>query len=199
MCVRLHYPMRKKVRSLDECFVKISQRNSEFVTFRICPPSFQIVPHQKRKPRPLGSRGESLRLLAVWGTLIHRPCLSDASPSDCKSIFCEVTCSTKRLLQRQQSRRRYAASGFAFVPHTGRFNGTSWVVGPCGFCVQSFRSRKGTPGPTRKTTGRTTAFLRLRELHAGEKAGPDGSVSGPSFTHWQLGTCGNYTARSGKK
>src|SRR6516165_3841165 len=43
----------------------------------------------QKKPRPLGRRGESLRLLAVWGTLIHRPCVPDASASDCKSMFCE--------------------------------------------------------------------------------------------------------------
>jgi hypothetical protein len=172
--------------------------------FRVCDvPDMSSKFSDRTTPKKKASTfGESRRKFASFGRMGDvdpSPCLPDASPSDCKSKFCEVTCSTKRLLQRQQSRRRYAASGFAFVPHTGRFNGTSWVVGPCGFCVQSFRSRKGTPGPTRKTTGRTTAFLRLRELHAGEKAGPDGSVSGPSFTHWQLGTCGNYTARSGKK
>jgi hypothetical protein len=31
LCVKLHHPMPKKVGSLDECFVKVSQRASGFV------------------------------------------------------------------------------------------------------------------------------------------------------------------------
>jgi hypothetical protein len=58
--------------------------------------------------------------------------------------------------QRQQSRRRYAANGFAFVPHTCRFLGRQrWVVEPpvkpvgCAFTVVPVLPLKqGRPSPT---------------------------------------------------
>ena len=52
----------------------------------------------KRKAPTFGSRGRSLRPLAVWGTMIHRPSMSDAPGSDCISILYEVTASTKGLI-----------------------------------------------------------------------------------------------------
>jgi hypothetical protein len=91
---------------------------------------------------------------------------------------------TQNSRQRQQSRQRYAAGGFAFVPHSCRFlgrqslgvepavKGSSLHLVP----ILPFRER-GTHGPTAKIAGRTTAFLRFRHqpLLLWKKEGPDGS------------------------
>jgi hypothetical protein len=74
----------------------------------------------KNKPRhPFArmSRPKFLRPLAVWGTMIHTGL--QMSWRACISLhldFCEVTASTKMLLQRQQSRRPREANGFALSP-----------------------------------------------------------------------------------
>jgi len=72
----------------------------------------------------------SLRLSAVWGTIIGLV-ISDARASDCISIFREVTASTKRPKFTQQSRQRgcVAASGFASSPIRAVFlDSNRWVV-----------------------------------------------------------------------
>jgi hypothetical protein len=117
---------------------------------------------------------------------------------------------TQNSRQRQQSRQRYAAGGFAFVPHSCRFlgrqslgvepavKGSSLHLVP----ILPFRER-GTHGPTAKIAGRTTAFLRLPApaAIAVEKGRPRREwMSGPSFTQRAiLGTCGNHTARCRRK
>ena len=72
----------------------------------------------------------SLRLSAVWGTIIGLV-ISDARASDCISIFREVTASTKRPKFTQQSRQRgcVAASGFASSPIRAVFlDSNRWAV-----------------------------------------------------------------------
>jgi len=43
-CAKFHHPMPKKVRSLQESFVKIPHHASEFVSFSICPHIFSKKP-----------------------------------------------------------------------------------------------------------------------------------------------------------
>jgi hypothetical protein len=79
---------------------------------------------KKKEPRH-PSAGMSRPKFASFGRMGDdpRPLVSDASRPDRISIFCEVMASTKRRLQRQQSRRRVRSQQLCLVPHTCRFLG----------------------------------------------------------------------------
>lgn len=125
---------------------------------------------QKRRPRH--HRGRSLRLSAVWGTILSRPLVSDAPPSDRISIFREVMASTKRLKLRQQSRQPGKPTALPCPPYE-RFSWTAVVgrrTGSEGRCLlhlrphTPFRERGDVPVRPRKIIGRTTAFLRPHDF-----------------------------------
>jgi len=153
----------------------------------------------QKKPRPLGSRGESLRLLAVWGTLIHRPCVPDASASDCKSMFCEGDGQHKKAALKTAKPPAVRSQRLCLRPPYGPFQRRQLGRRTMRLLRPILPLKKGDARSDRKDYRSHDGFFATSRVARWGKAGPDGSVSGPSFTHWQLGTWGNYTARSGKK
>ena len=84
-----------------------------------------LPPGQPQKMAPTPCRSEpKFTSLGRMGDVHHRPSMSDAGRSDCRSIFCEVMASTKRSKFRDSKAvSLLGANGFALSPIRAVFLG----------------------------------------------------------------------------
>ena len=174
-----------------------------------------LPPGRPQKMAPTPCRSEpKFTSLGRMGDVHHRPSMSDASGSDCRSIFCEVMASTKRSKFRDSKAvSLLGANGFALSPIRAVFLDSSrWVVEPAGerMVMRGFfhlRPRACVPRneDARPDLGRLPATRRLfcdvanSVLFAWEKRGPQHlsicrGLGGARHFLGNEGTCADSTS-----
>jgi hypothetical protein len=129
--------------------------------------------------------------------------MPDAHAFDCRSTFCEVMVSTKRLSLETAKPSAVRSQRLCLRPPYVPYSRTASVGSSdhAAFASNPSAQESGRAARPEKNVSRTTAFLRLRKsaLSSVEKSGPDGSFGAEFDPPGHLGTCSNFTLRCRRK
>jgi hypothetical protein len=118
------------------------------------------VRSKKEGPDALAGRGQSLRLLAVWGTITGL-FDADACASDLGSNLRDVTASTKRLSSHSKGAGQHQR--LCLVPHTCRFLGQQSLGVEPAVKSMPLHLRPALPFREKRTTSPTRENYRLHD------------------------------------